>query len=207
MLPVANGSPRYRTPTGARPAARPLAAASESGPVGATTASTTRAAGRFSNRENEADTPKQNLNTSICYTSPMGVSDDYFDPGGRTPITDGRGQREVFTRSGDDTDLDTVFDLLGDQRRRLLLRFFYVNQFEAAAFDEVVSYIRRWESRMDRRSPPEGDVELSLVHNHLPRLESAGIVEVDRPTATIEYNGSESLERILAAAIDTSAIP
>lgn len=140
--------------------------------------------------------------------SDMDVADDCFDPGEGAAVPDGRGQREVFTRSGgDDSDLDTVFDLLGDQRRRLLLRFFYVNRFETAAFDEVTSYIRKWESRMDGRTPPRDDIELALVHNHLPRLENAGVVEVDRPTATIRYDGTEALERILAAAIDTSAIP
>lgn len=138
----------------------------------------------------------------------MDVSDRFSDRSGPV-VPDSRGQRDVFTRSGaDDTDLDTVFDLLGDQRRRLLLRFFYVNGFETATFDEVASYIKRWESRMVGRSePPDDDVELTLVHVHLPRLETAGVVEFDRATATIRYDGTESLERILGAALDTSAIP
>lgn len=139
----------------------------------------------------------------------MDASDNYFDSGERALPSDSRGQRDVFTRRGsDDTSLDTVFDLLGDQRRRLLLRFFYVNGFDTATFDEVASYIRRWESRMgDRSRPSEDDVELALIHVHLPRLESAGIVEFERSTATVTYDSSESLERILAAALDTSAIP
>lgn len=139
----------------------------------------------------------------------MDVFDSSFDPREGELPPDGRGQREVFTRSGsDDTSLDTVFDLLGDQRRRLLLRFFYVNGFETATFDEIASYIERWESRMAGRSPTSADdVELSLVHVHLPRLESADIVEFERSTATVRYNSSEPLERILEAALDTSAIP
>lgn len=139
----------------------------------------------------------------------MDVSDNYFDPSEGALPPGGRGQREVFTRSGsDDPSLDTVFDLLGDQRRRLLLRFFYVNGFDTATFDEVASYIMRWESRMGGRpQPSKDDVELALIHVHLPRLESAGVVEFERSTATVRYESSESLERILGAALDTSAIP
>lgn len=137
------------------------------------------------------------------------MSDEPFELGERVKISPGRVTDEVFTRSGSyDTDLDTVFDLLCDQRRRLFLRFFYMNQFESAELDEVASYITRWESRMGGRSAPSlDDVELVLLHNHLPRLEDAGIIEFERSTATVQYHGSEELERILAAAIDASAVP
>ncbi|GAA0661215.1 hypothetical protein GCM10009020_01700 [Natronoarchaeum mannanilyticum] len=92
-----------------------------------------------------------------------------------------------------DHSLDDVFELLADERRRratyaLARSRTQITSLERLA-DEVVD---REVARGDVTGPlHRREVEIALVHNHLPRLDEAGLVEYDHETGEIEKRGFE----------------
>jgi hypothetical protein len=116
-----------------------------------------------------------------------------------------------FTRSGDGelVNLDRVFGLLSHRYRRMILRYFYLNQRREADLDGLVRYIGDWESELRPDAAParRDRIEVALVHNHLPRLEQMGVVDFEPETDSVRYRPYEELEQLLAAAIDISPVP
>ena len=88
--------------------------------------------------------------------------------------------------------LDTVFDLLSDERRRYTL--YYLKEQEGpVSIDELVEVIVDWETDSTVEAAPAETVdrvELSLEHVHLPRT-----AEVE----FIEYVPEEEIVRIQGA--------
>lgn len=69
--------------------------------------------------------------------------------------------------------IDRVFENLSNRRRRLILLLLKQGAIETQA-DVMV------------RSGSEGEgIDISLIHNHLPRLDDAGHIEWDRETGAI----------------------
>lgn len=110
---------------------------------------------------------------------------------------------------GEIVNLDVGFSLLRSRWRRIVLRYFYLNQQREVPLGELVEYIDNCESDFDPDAgePDRDRIELSLHHNHLPKLESAGVVEYDRDERSVEYRRSGELEQLLQAAIDVSPVP
>lgn len=91
---------------------------------------------------------------------------------------------------------DTVIDLLSAPERRALLYYFHSQDADEVQLDVLADRIRAF-----TRTPGdsleaslEGAIETSLVHVHLPKLEEAGVVDVDRDTRTVRYNANPALE-------------
>ncbi|GAB7020269.1 DUF7344 domain-containing protein [Halostagnicola bangensis] len=91
--------------------------------------------------------------------------------------------------------IDLVFDLLSVQRRRYGLYHLADQDDGIATFDELVDniYTREDDHGEDHRL----QIQTSLQHVHLPRLEDAGILEYDTRSDTIRYWEQPTLEEWL----------
>lgn len=77
-------------------------------------------------------------------------------------------------------DLDTVFTLLADSRRRYVCYHFLKTEY--ATLENLSRRIAGWEAGVAPRAVSEDDreaVAVSLVHKHLPRLADADVVDYD----------------------------
>lgn len=92
-------------------------------------------------------------------------------------------------------ELDTVFDVLRERRRRYLL--YYLNDVDASeiSFEEAVEAVRTY---LD--ADPDSDVEhsrqqirIDLIHAQFPRLEDAGVLEYDPRRAELEVREGSPL--------------
>ncbi|WP_049928424.1 DUF7344 domain-containing protein [Halopiger goleimassiliensis] len=82
--------------------------------------------------------------------------------------------------------LDTVFDLLSQPRRRYVL--YYLLENERAAIDELARAVARAErgtSLEKGDGSGTSEIEISLVHRHVPKLETTDIVEYDPQDDTV----------------------
>lgn len=88
-------------------------------------------------------------------------------------------------------ELDTVFEVLSHHRRRYVL--YYLDRMPGSVADRtlLVDAVRHCESsRRDSGEEPAATVvEMDLHHNHLPRLEDAGLVDYDRRDGTVRFRG------------------
>lgn len=108
-------------------------------------------------------------------------------------------------------DVSTVFELLtSDLRRQLLLLL-----CESEPIQVPDGLVTRRSARPDRTaaqsdpSPGDGgsrDIDIALRHNHLPKLEDAGLIEWDPDAGTVsrgpQFEEVEPLLRLLAANAD-----
>ncbi|MFH5844409.1 hypothetical protein [Haladaptatus sp. CMAA 1909] len=112
-------------------------------------------------------------------------------------------QRKDGSASADPS-LDTIFDILSHSYRRQILFFLSRTEDDLATVADLVTYISEHESGDEtstRRT--RGDaVSIALHHNHLPKLEDAGMVEFDTRSETIRYRAHPLVEKCLAV-IDT----
>lgn len=124
------------------------------------------------------------------------MSEDLFrtDEGGQI---DGGGNRAPGTRHSTATEnLDTVFDLFCNSRRRYLLDYLFTVDGDVVEFEDTVNAVYKYETagmETGDHSSRE-DVRITLHHNHLPRLANAGILDYDRRHGTIRFTGHPMLE-------------
>lgn len=107
----------------------------------------------------------------------------------RPTATDGSGRPEPSFS------LDELLDLLVDRRRRALVECLETEADPTVSLDEAVEYVTNRVADETGRRPNEDDVELELLHHHVPRLADDGVLEFDARSETIRYVGSEQLER------------
>ena len=103
---------------------------------------------------------------------------------------------------GPGSDLDVVYTLLTDRRRRYVL--YHLNDLPsgAATLDELVELVAAWEE-MSFGDPPDdhkAGIERALLTNHLPVLDGAGLVDYDSRSGAVKFYGAnETITRILDA--------
>lgn len=73
---------------------------------------------------------------------------------------------------------DVAFDVLRAPRRRFVLHY-----LRERTGRTTVTSLAEWIARHEPDADPER-VEVSLFHSHLPKLEDAGVIAVDRPDVT-----------------------
>jgi hypothetical protein len=81
-------------------------------------------------------------------------------------------------------DVSAAFELLQNARRRGVL--YTVKRNGETSIEEVSHRIAAWESTDDQRPTDPESVETSLVHSHLPKLDSAGVIDYDAEHGTVE---------------------
>jgi DNA-binding transcriptional ArsR family regulator len=85
--------------------------------------------------------------------------------------------------------LDTVFDLLKNQRRRRVLR--YLREEKEETLGDLAEHIAALENQKEvaqLSSSERKRVYVGLYQCHLPRMDDAGVLEFDSNRGTIELN-------------------
>lgn len=117
---------------------------------------------------------------------------EFHDPTPPTsrPVVDLEGPWP-FTRS-----LTVVCEMLSKPERRAVL-YYLRDQDESVSLDTLVADVCQMESmsRFGGQSGNHEELELRLVHNHLPRLSDAGIIEFD--TDEIRYTAAPEFDACL----------
>jgi hypothetical protein len=114
-------------------------------------------------------------------------------PGGR-PGVDGAPETIPMPYSFDQT-----FDLVSVPRRRTLLYHLKHQDSGTHSLTAVVEAVFRRERSIPIRDTPASpeQVEVSLVHSHLPKLADLGVLDYDSESGTIEYHPNPALESFL----------
>jgi len=86
-----------------------------------------------------------------------------------------------------DQSLDDVFELLSDERRRTVLYALAGLQAQTTSLERLADeVVDREIARGDVTGPlHRREVEIALVHNHLPRLDEVGVVEYDHEASEV----------------------
>lgn len=124
--------------------------------------------------------------------------------GGRPP-SGGAGGETTRVVPGD-VSTDEAYRILRHPRSRLILGYFSELLGTETSAEHVTEYVLRKESERGL-APSRGQIEVDVNRHYLPRLDSRGIVEHDPHTGTVRYLGSETVERIMAVAIDEGDFP
>lgn len=85
-------------------------------------------------------------------------------------------------------ELDLVYDLLRNRRRRLILHFLTRSSTHTAPIGALATQIAAWENGKpvaDVTSAERKRTYNTLQQSHLPRLQSAGIVDLDADAGTV----------------------
>ena len=107
-----------------------------------------------------------------------------------------------------DLDLDAVFDALGVRRRRIVLHHLRSRADEWVSLEELVDRVLAWEVELgDPSTVSDGSVETDLVHRHLPKLDSLGVVEYDQERERATFSGSDRLGRFLDLSLREGPLP
>lgn len=117
---------------------------------------------------------------------------------GDSPDVDGNG-------SGDSGELavDAVFDAMADQLRRHVIRCL-PEEGHAVGLSELawaVAEVEAAESGTDIAPETVTDIETSLYHLHVPKLEAAGVVEYDQDRNLVRVStGADQFDRAASLA-------
>lgn len=83
----------------------------------------------------------------------------------------------------DSSGLDSLFRVLADSRRRVVLAYLLDTEDGAATFDELVEAVVQAETHFP--TPERESVAISLDHHHLTRLAETGLVEYERDQGVV----------------------
>ncbi|WP_435156272.1 DUF7344 domain-containing protein [Haladaptatus sp. DFWS20] len=93
---------------------------------------------------------------------------------------------------------EQVVGLLRHEHRRAIVTYLDQETTDCASFDDLVEYLvssgpKREATLAERRE----QVAIGLLHNHLPRLADAGVLEYDQRSETVRYWADSRLESML----------
>ena len=96
---------------------------------------------------------------------------------------------------------EQVVGLLRHEHRRAISTYFDQKTTDRAGFDDLVEYLVSSDSKRGVTSAEHSEqIMIGLLHNHLPRLANAGVLEYDQRSETVRYWGDSRLEALLKAA-------
>ena len=87
--------------------------------------------------------------------------------------------------------LDTIFELLEDERRRYVLYYLYEADGPVAV-NELVEKVETWEDDPPRDSPDDRleTIALDLKHTHLPKSAEVEFVQYDSEQGVVQMQGT-----------------
>lgn len=88
---------------------------------------------------------------------------------------------------------NTRFDLLGRYERRCVIRFLQETEHGYAELDDVAIHLTK---QAPTTSDPE-QIKTALLHNHIPKMASSGVVEFDFRSETVLYRGDDLVDALL----------
>jgi hypothetical protein len=91
--------------------------------------------------------------------------------------------------------------MLRHEQRRAIITYFDQETTDRSSVDDLVEYIVSSDSRSGTTSAEHHErVRIGLLHNHLPRLADAGVLEYDQRSEMVRYWGDSRLETLLGTA-------
>lgn len=108
-----------------------------------------------------------------------------------TPAESGERVTEDASQTASPT---LVFDALADDRRRAILDSLRRESADELTVDALCDAVA---SRLDGPTIDRDDLRIALRHQHVPKLETAGLVDYDPRTGRVRYRGDSLLERCL----------
>lgn len=131
------------------------------------------------------------------------------EPGGGAAEQRADGEVTFFRGGGEAVrDLDTVFDILSNRRRRIVLAHLRECEDEWVSVDALGAEVAAWELELTGpTSVSEESISIDLAHGHLPRLDAAGVVVYDDDRRRVTYRGDDRVERFLDLAEREGPLP
>ena len=102
-------------------------------------------------------------------------------------MTDGFSGANVSGFNVGDDRQDELFDVLSNSRRRFMLASLQSAE-TSVQVDKLTTELVAWEAQRpvpDRSGADRDAIEISLVHNHLPKMAEAGLIRYDDTRQTI----------------------
>lgn len=93
----------------------------------------------------------------------------------------------------EETEKDLIFDLLGNPRRRHLVQALHAHEGSVATVTKITDEVAALEYEVAVTEVSQAQrkrVYVSLYQTHLPKLEDAGILRLDRKKGTIQLTGN-----------------
>lgn len=124
------------------------------------------------------------------------MSDDTYVGGQGENNNGGEDFLPVTRYPGVTNTLNTIFELLSNDRCRYLLYYLLETEREAVEFEEAVNAVYEYESAGTdgEDCPSREEIQVALHHSHVPRLADVGVVDHDYRHGTIRYTGDPALE-------------
>lgn len=118
------------------------------------------------------------------------------------------GEVTFFRGGGDVPDLDTVFDVLSNRRRRIVLDHLREREEEWVSVDALAEEVAAWEVELaGPTSVSEESIAIDVAHGHLPRLDTSGVVVYDADERQVTYLGDDRVELFLDLAKREGPLP
>lgn len=103
--------------------------------------------------------------------------------------------------------LDTVFELLGKERRRYAL-YYLEQQDEPVSIEELATVLEDWEDNGTGPAPDQyEDIMVSLKHHHLPKAADAQYIEYDPAADEIQITGEPAEFRVILSVAEAIEQP
>jgi hypothetical protein len=90
--------------------------------------------------------------------------------------------------------LDTVFDLLSDQRRRYVLYHLVNAADDTVDYEDLAEQVAVWEAGGDPSDEHVERVATDLYHSHLPKLTESNVVDFDQRSGDVRFWGQPTVE-------------
>lgn len=111
---------------------------------------------------------------------------------------------DVLDSSEDSLELDGLYDILRNQRRRLVLYYLTHTHDESAKIGELAEQLAAWENQIPLNavtSTQRKRTYNTLQQHHLPKMDERGLVEFDRARGRIRLTANERQLRVLLGII------
>jgi len=143
--------------------------------------------------EQPRDEPREEFETELVSLVARWASCELAQRTGKTGFEPDPARFATFAESVDATAVDTALDLLADRTRRELLPYLATVDGPVTV-REAAAYLANTNG-VPGQAPER--VEIALVHSHVPKLVSAGVVDYDESDRKLDYRASDGLERLL----------
>ncbi|WP_312912810.1 DUF7344 domain-containing protein [Natronosalvus caseinilyticus] len=91
---------------------------------------------------------------------------------------------------------ETALHLVANQHRRSVLDKLIESERNSVAIDALIEHMSPEILPESTEAIPSDRLRLDLYHNHLPKLEDAGLVEYDNRTETVHYHPNDRVEKL-----------
>jgi len=92
---------------------------------------------------------------------------------------------------------DEALNLIAQQRRRQIIRYLMENGDRPISIDDLATGVADDVTGNRNGTNQDERLRVELCHAHLPKLETAGVVDFDEDRDIVSYQSRESIEDLL----------